>query len=41
MNKKEQALEIAKKFPEILKAYPRGIFEEQLAEFIIKEGLLK
>lgn len=39
--KLNEALEIAKRFPQELKAYPRGSFEEQLAEFIIKEKLEK
>lgn len=38
---KEKARDIAKRYPESLKAYPRGNFEEQLAEFLIKEGLVK
>lgn len=39
--KKEEALEIAKKFPEKVKIVPRAGFEDQLAEFIVKQNLKK
>ena len=37
--KKKEALEIAKRFPLQIKIIPRASFEEQLANFIVKEKL--
>jgi len=37
--RKEEALKIAKRFPEAINAFPRSNFEEQLANFILKEKL--
>lgn len=34
--KREEILKIAKEYPEELKAYPRGMFIEQLTDFLIK-----
>ncbi len=39
--KKADAIEIAKRFPRSIQVIPREYFEEQLAEFIIKEKLEK
>ena len=33
---KKEMLEIAKTYPQSIKAYPRGAFEEQLAEFLVE-----